>query len=77
MKTAAGGGRLAGMSSREKKEAIAVVEEEPTVKTGFLYKTGARRNWQLRYFVLKKSYLAYFKSPEVTPRIRIGSSVLI
>jgi len=59
-----GGGRLADMGSSEKKEALAILNDEETIRTGFLMKTGARKNWQSRLFVLKRRHLAYFKTNE-------------
>ena len=35
-----GGGRLADMKSEEKKNAVAILEKEETIRTGFLMKTG-------------------------------------
>jgi PH domain len=58
------GVRLRGASAL-RTDTIERMYDEATIKTGTLIKLGGKSNaWQKRLFVLKASYLAYFKTPD-------------
>lgn len=60
-----GFGKLAGGSKHKRMESLTENQEEDPIKKGFLKKFAGIKGWRSRWFVLRKSTLAYFESEAV------------